>query len=209
MAVKRDIKFAFHILFHPFDGFWDMKRENRGKLSVALLILLLWGFTNIFTKQVSAFLFRPTLLVQVKFLNELFSVVLLGGLFCIANWSVTTLMDGEGRMKDIVMTLGYAALPIVLIQIPLAAVSNVLTYSELNFYQILSWVSYAWFFVLLFFGILTIHQYSLLKGLFTLLLTLVAMVFIAFLCLIFFNILSQMVGLVQAIYTEIMLRSGG
>ena len=26
-----DFKFAYHIMFHPFDGFWDMKYEKKGK----------------------------------------------------------------------------------------------------------------------------------------------------------------------------------
>ena len=27
--MKEKVKFAFHVLTHPFDGFWDLKREGR------------------------------------------------------------------------------------------------------------------------------------------------------------------------------------
>lgn len=57
--MKEKAKFAFHILFHPFDGFWDMKREKKGDLKVSLLIVALVILTNVLSKQITAFLFNP------------------------------------------------------------------------------------------------------------------------------------------------------
>lgn len=35
------IKFPLHLIVHPFDSFWDMKYEGKGKIRVTLTILLL------------------------------------------------------------------------------------------------------------------------------------------------------------------------
>ena len=57
--MKEKVKFAFHILTHPFDGFYDMKREKKGSLAMALLLFLLTIVTQILSKQMMAFLFYP------------------------------------------------------------------------------------------------------------------------------------------------------
>ena len=57
--MKEKVKFAFHILTHPFDGFYDMKREKKGSLAMALLLFLLTIVTQILSKQMMAFLFNP------------------------------------------------------------------------------------------------------------------------------------------------------
>ena len=56
--MKEKVKFAFHILAHPFDGFWDMKREKKGDIRVSLVILALVVVTDILSKQFTAFLFN-------------------------------------------------------------------------------------------------------------------------------------------------------
>ena len=44
-------------------------------------------------------------------LQEIFSVILLLGLFTVGNWSVTTLMEGKGNFKEIVMVTGLCIIP--------------------------------------------------------------------------------------------------
>ena len=109
--MKEKVKFAFHILTHPFDGFYDMKREKKGSLAMALLLFLLTIVTQILSKQMMAFLFNPDKFAPFDVIFEINKLLILFVVFCIANWSVTTLMQGEGTFKDIVMTTGYACLP--------------------------------------------------------------------------------------------------
>ena len=123
--MKNKVKFAFHILTHPFDGFYDMKREKKGSLAMALLLFLLTIVTQILSKQMTAFLFNPDKFAPFEIVFEVNKLLILFVVFCIANWSVTTLMQGEGTFKDIVMTTGYACFPLVLIPLPVAIISNI------------------------------------------------------------------------------------
>jgi len=63
-----------------------------------------------------------------------------------------------------------------------------------------------WFLALLFFGMITIHEYSLGKGIFTALITLLAMGIIVFISVILWNLLMQMVNFLAALYKELSLR---
>lgn len=206
--IKQDIQFAFHILTHPFDGFWDMKRNKQGKMYIALICVGLYILTNIIKAQLTGFLFNERKFEIVDVMFEIQKVGIIYILFILGNWSITTLMDGEGSMKDIAMTFGYACLPISLIQIPVAIVSNFATYGEGVYISVLNAFSFLWFLFLLFFGIMTIHQYSLSKMVVTTVITIVAILAIIFVYLLFFSLIAQMSQFIAAIYKELSFRWG-
>lgn len=202
----QDLKFAFHILFHPFNGFWDMKHEKKGRLWLALLFVFLYGVTNVIRAEVTGFLFNETKFQMVDLLFELEKVGVLFILVCTANWSVTTLLDGEGTFKDIIMVFGYSCLPMILIQIPAAFLSNLASYSESAYIGILNVGSVVWFLFLLYFGIMTVHQYSLSKMFTTTLLTIAAAAVLVFVYLLFFSLLTQMGTFLATLYKELAFR---
>ena len=204
--MKENLKFAFHIIFHPFDGFWDMTREKKGRLSIALSFVGLLVITNILSKQLTAFLFNTDKFTTVDVVYEILKVAILYLLFCVANWSITTLMSGEGSFRDILMTAGYATLPLSLLQLPAALISNMATYTEEVYIKALVVISWIWFFWLIFTGIMTVHQYSLGKMIFTIIITLLAMAAIVFVYLLFMNLFTQLVSFIYSIYKEIALR---
>lgn len=183
-----------------------MKFEKKGNLFIALLGVFLFAFTNIFKQQVTGFLFNPLKFQSPNIVYMMTEALIIFILFSVGNWSITTLLDGEGKFKDIVMVFGYSCYPIALIGLPLAILSNICTYSESAFIEVFEVIAVIWFFFDLFFGIMTIHQYSLLKMFATTLLTIVAMMVLAFIYLLFFNLVSQMVAFVLSIYKEISFR---
>ncbi|MFF2090697.1 MULTISPECIES: Yip1 family protein [Paenibacillus] len=199
-------KFPFYVLLHPFQGFWDLKYENRGKLRVSLSILLLLTIATIILRQYAGFVVNFNYPYDLNSINELQYIVLPFFLWCVSNWSLTTLMDGEGKFKEIVMATGYALLPLVLMRFGNTFLSNVVTLRESSFYYLIETLATLWFVWLLFIGTMTVHQYSVMKTIVTMLLTLVVMGIIIFLGLLFFSLLQEMLGFVYAIYTEISLR---
>ncbi|WP_028562763.1 Yip1 family protein [Paenibacillus pinihumi] len=199
-------KYPFYVLLHPFQGFWDLKYENKGRLRVSLAILLLLAIATIVLRQYAGFVVNFNFPYDLNSINELQYIVLPFFLWCVANWSLTTLMDGEGKFKEIVMATGYALLPLVLMRFGNTLISNVITVREAAFYYLFDILSILWFVWLLFIGTMTVHQYTVLKTIMTMLLTLFVMGIIMFLGLLFFSLLQEMLGFVLAIYTEISLR---
>lgn len=202
----KSIQFALHITTHPIDGFWDMKYEKRGRLKTAIFIIFLTFMTFIFEKLVTGFTFHPQYNQSLNVFFELRKVLLPFILFCLANWSITTLMDGEGKAKDIVMAAGYALTPLILIRVPLAILTNFLTLKEATYVNMLMAIAVFWAGFLLFIGMMTIHQYTVTKTVFTMLFTAVSMGIIIFICMIFFSLITEIIGFLYTIYNEFVIR---
>lgn len=200
------LKNPFYTMIHPFNGFWEMKFEKKGRVKIAIGILLLFVLVTIIKRQFSGFVVNYNNLSELNSINELQFIILPFLLWCVANWSLTTLMDGEGKFKEIVMATGYALLPFVLIYIPQTLYSRIITVDESAFYYLLDAIALIWFAWLLFVGTQTVHQYSAGKTVATILLTLVVIGIILFLGVLFFSMIQQIVNFVVSIYKEISFR---
>ncbi|WP_435924198.1 Yip1 family protein [Paenibacillus sp. DYY-L-2] len=203
---RDDLKFPLHVIVHPFDGFWDMKYEQRGKLRIALAILFLLVVAMILQRQFAGFLVNFNDPRRLNSMSELVFVVLPFFLWCIANWSVTTLMGGEGKFRDIVMATSYALVPMVLIYPPMTLVSRFMVQEETSFYYLLNTVAAIWFIGLLFVGIMTVHQYTPAKTVLTMILTVIVMGIIVFLGTLIFSMLQQIYEFIVNIYRELIFR---
>jgi hypothetical protein len=204
---KELLLFPFHLIVRPFAGFWDLKYEARGNWKIAGLIVLLVFIGFVVQNQYGGFIVNSANPEQFNSLVQLRNVLLPFFLWCVANWSLTTLMDGEGKFSEICIATAYATLPLALILIPNTILSNWITREESAFYFFFNSVAFFWFLFLLFVGTMTVHQYTVTKTLVTILLTLVGMGFLLFLGLLFFSLIQQMYSFVFTIYQEIVFRN--
>ena len=200
------LKYVFHVIFHPFDGFWDLKHEKKGSVSAALTFVVLTIITLAIEKQSTAFLFNKNRLSELNVVVDIITVALVYILWCVANWCTTSLMDGKGKMVEIITAVGYAIFPIPLIRLPLVLVSHCITMDEGTFYKVFGVVSLIWAAGLVFFATSVIHEYSIKKTFATVLITLLGMGILMFIGLLFFNVIEQMINFVLTIYKEIRFR---
>ncbi|MBO4505835.1 MAG: YIP1 family protein [Lachnospiraceae bacterium] len=203
MRYVREIKYGLHVIFHPFDGFWDLKKERRGSLAAALTFVAIVIMLSTFEKQTTGFLFNTVRLKDVNVVVDILTVTMVYVLWCVANWCLTSLMDGEGTMKDIFTAMGYALVPMILVRIPMIILSLGITIEEGTFYYVLNAFSYIWTGILVFFGTMITHQYSFKKTVLTCICTVVGMGIIMFIGLLFFNVIQQMITFFTTIYKEI------
>ncbi len=206
MLYVETIKYGFYVITHPLDGFWGIRRENKGSLAAAFTFVALTILTLTIEKQNTGFLFNMNRLSELNVLVDIFTVLLVYVLWCVANWCTTSLMEGKGRMKDILIAIGYALLPIILIRLPMVIMSHMITADEGTFYYVLGTISYLWTGLLIFTGTMTIHQYSITKTIVTIAITIVAMGILMFIGLLFFNVIQQMLTFVMTIYRELRFR---
>ena len=199
-------RYALKVLLHPIDSFWEMKFENKGRLLPAVGLMLLFFLVTIFDRQVRAFPFNESYNTPLDLMYQLELVAIPVTLFCLGNWTITTLMDGKGRMRDIFMVLAYALVPVILVRVPTAIVSNLLTLEESAYLMIVDYAAIAWAGIILFVGIMTVHQYSFLKTVATLALTVCSALIIVFVCLLLFSLMQELIGFVYSVYRELTLR---
>jgi hypothetical protein len=198
------LKFPFHLILHPFDGFWDMKYEAKGRLKIAFLILFVFVVVEIVQQEFAGFLVNFNDPRYINSLDQFKYVFAPFFLYCVANWSLSTLMDGEGKFTEIMMSVGYSVLPLILLYIPAIIMSNFITAQEIAFYYLINGAAMIWFIYLMFVGMMTIHQYSIGKTFITMLLTFVGMLMIIFLGMLIFSLVQQITTFFTTIYREIL-----
>lgn len=200
------LKYALYVITHPFDGFWDLTHEKRGSLSAATTIFILVLLTNVWKVQYTSFIFNH---VQWEYYNvfmDLIPMIIIFAIWCVSNWSLTTLMDGKGKLGQIYMGTAYAMTPFVLIQIPMIIISHFITEDEKSYYIILDKVSLIWCVLLIIAAMMMIHDYELGKCIFSIIITIVGMMVIVFLILMFFSLITQSFGYVISLYKELSFR---
>jgi hypothetical protein len=115
-------------------------------------------------------------------------------------------MNGEGRMKDIAVAVGYGMAPIAAMFYVATLVSQFIADDEQAFYGIIMGVGIAYGVIMILIGIMQVHNYTLGKTLLTLFLTLLAVFIIIFLVLLVANFIGQVIAFFQSIYTELIFR---
>jgi tetratricopeptide (TPR) repeat protein len=197
-----ELIYVFHLVFHPFDGFWDLKHEKRGSVRAALTFMLITIAAFFYQAIGQGYSFNPRGDYSTVFI-QIISVVVPVALWCVGNWCLTTLFDGEGSFKDIVIATGYSLAPLPIFVIISTILTNVMTLQEGSMVNLLVSIGYVWVFFLLFFGTMVTHDYSMGKNFITILGTIVAMAIIIFVIVLFSSLVAKMVSFVIAIVTEI------
>ena len=200
-----ELLYCFHLVFHPFDGFWDLKHEQRGSVRAASTILGVTILAVFYNSIGKGYLFNP----QDKYSNILISIISVAipvGLWCVSNWCLTTLFDGEGSLKDIYIATCYSLAPLPLFMIVSTILTNVMTSSEQSMVNLIVTIGFIWALLLIFFGMLVTHDYSMGKNFITTIGTIVAMAVIMFVIILFSSLVMKMVTFVVALVKEIVNR---
>ena len=201
----QELAYGFHVILHPFDGFWDLKHEKRGSVRAALVYIVITILAFFYQSIGSGYLVNPEGNYGTIW-GQALSVLVPFFLFILANWCLTTLFEGEGSFKDIFIACGYSLLPLPMIIIPVTIYSNFCISTELSILNFLTTIAFIWLGMLLILGTQVTHDYTMGKNIVTILGTLVAMVFIMFVAILFSTLVTKMVGLVTNIVTEIQFR---
>ena len=201
----QEILYAFHLIFHPFDGFWDLKHEKRGSLRAALIWLGITVLTFTYQSVGTAYVFNPSQNYS-SVLVQIISIVVPVMLWVTSNWCFTTLFEGEGSFKDIFIATCYSLVPITLLVVPATILTNFLIETEgavVSLLQVFAWI---WVGLLVFSGTMVTHDYSLGKNILTVLATAVGVAILMFVMLLFTTLITDVVSFITQVVTEISFR---
>lgn len=201
------IAYAGHVMVHPFDGFWELKFENKGNPVTATILLVLAFLIYAANIRFTPFLFNTANLDKVNiFVNAFSGVVVLVLLWVTASWCLTTLFDGKGSMKNIYIYTCYSLLPYVIFTPVMLVLSQFMSLNEQSLRGALSTLIVVWVAYLLFTGTLTTHQFSLTKNVMMIVLSLVGMGLIIFIGLLCTNLVIQIYDFVASVANEFVMR---
>jgi len=203
---KEKWSYMFYTITHPMDGYYWIRHRDFGSVPLAILMVILFSFSFTANRLMASFVVNDLDPRGIDLLFELMGVLSFYLLLCVSNWSITCLMNGEGRVKDIAIAVGYGTVPMTLVMVASTIISQVIADDEQAFYGILIGVGIAYGVIMMLVGIMQVHNYTLGKTLLTLFLTFVAALIIVFLLLLLSNLLGMVYNFFHSIYTELIFR---
>lgn len=206
MSTWERFKYVKHCLFHPFDGFYEAKNRGKGSLAAATVIIALYCLLQCVSVQYTGFIMNLNNLKRMNSVTIFISALSVLVLIVVSNWTITTLFEGKGKLKDIYMVLGYSLLPVVIIDAIVVFASNYVIEEEAVILTSISLMGFVWCCFLVITGLCTVHEYSLAKTLVTILATAIAALIILFLLVLFVSLVEQMWNFFYIFFKELMRR---
>ncbi len=205
---KLESKYTFplYTLFHPADGFQQLKPRKIGSWSVVSVLLVVLFFTFTLQFFATGFIFNENRVSDYSLPIMVLKTIGIALLFVIANWAVCTLFNGNGNLKDIACVTAYSLLPLIFAMLVNVIASNFLTTSEGAIMGIILVVGILWSVLLLLSGLAAIHEYSMTQSVFSTIATVLGMAVIVFLIVMFFSLMQQTISFFQSIITELINR---
>lgn len=202
-----DFTFMFRFIKQPADSFYYIKKNHRGSLKFALLIYLWVVIVRVLSLYTTGFIFNPyASLSDIRVENEVLYTVVLIFLWNAANYLISTISDGEGRVKDVVIGSAYSLFPYALFVLPVALISNVLSQNEIFIYSFSLNIIWFWTGMMLFIMVKEIHNYSFGETVRNVLLTIFTMSLFVLTGYIFSVLFNQLFDFLSAILQEVRLR---
>lgn len=198
--------YPFYCLVHPFVGYTDLKERRKESFFAANVLLVLFVIVSILQRQVTGFAFNENRTDQFHLLFTLISTLGVFAAFVLCNWSITTILDGKGRLKEIWCYCAYALVPYILGTAVVILLSNLLTTDEAAFLTMAQWIVTVWTGLSLLMALKEVHMYTLGRTILTVLLTLAGLVIILIVCALCYTILSQLVDFIGNVVTELRMR---
>jgi len=202
-----DLVFMFRFIKQPADSFYYIKKNLRGSLRFAVIIYVLVVILRVAILYVTGFIFNKYVsLSDIKPLNEIIYTVLAIFIWNAANYLISTISDGEGRIKDVVIGTAYSLFPYVLFALPIALLTRVLSLNEVFIYSLGQNLIYVWVGLMLFIMVKEIHNYSFGETLKNVLLTIFTMGLFLLTGYILYVLFNQLFDFISAILQEVRLR---
>lgn len=209
MYDKTPMQWLKHSVFHPVEGFEDLRWKKQGSMKIAMAIVALLFIAMVINRQLRGFQFIASYVKIFNVVPLLVQSVVYFFTWVIGNWAVCTLFDGEGTLKRICIYSAYALLPYAVSVYISTFLSNFLILEEAIWLNAITYIGMGWSVILMISAMKAAHQYSFSKTIISMVGTLIAMLLILFLAVLILTLFQQVYIFIYSIYTEVAYRVRG
>lgn len=195
--------YPFYIIKHPRDGFLELKANKKGSTAVVLITVVLWLFVELFYRSATGYDMNQFNAADMSLLRTAVVTVIMFVMVCLSNWCICTLMDGKGKLKDICVVAANALVPYIIVRFLTTMLSWVLAGDEQVFLTYAVVVSELWGAVIAFSGLQEIHEYSFIKTIYAIGLTIVCLIIMFFITLMLLILFEQVYYFVVTVMFEL------
>jgi len=156
----QELVFPFYIFKHPGDGYYGIKRENKGSNLSATIYLLLFFAMYVYWIFETSFLFNNNIPTEINIFQQMTTIFVPFFLWVVANYLVCSIRDGEGKLSDVYQASAYTLLPMIIAFPVLTIISKGLTYNEAFIYSTLLFIAVALTIIYMIVMVKEIHFYD-------------------------------------------------
>ena len=196
------LRTLFRGTIHPFQSFNDVKYKNMGSLRLAVVLTLLFFLSSAASVIWSDFRFTAFDASTYHTFFHILQTVGLIALWSVANWGVSTLQEGKGRLKEVFIVSAYSTLPLIIYNIISAPLSYILVSPNSTLINGLHTLAYIFTGIMLCIGLMIIHDFSFPRFLFTAFVTVLFMVLIIFVLFMAGTLLTQFWSFISDVTLE-------
>ena len=184
--------YPFYICRHPRDGFLELKANKKGSSLVVFITVVLWLFVELFYRVATDFDMNQFKAADMSLLRTAIVTVAMFLMVCISNWCICTLIDGKGKLKDICVVAANSLVPYIIVRFITTLLSMVLAGDEQVFLTYAVTVAEIWGVMIAFSGLQEIHEYSFIKTIYAIGLTIVCLIIMFFIVLMVLILFEQL-----------------
>ncbi len=198
--------FMFSYLKNPSDATYEIKRRNRvGVFPATVLLLIYFIFYIIYIYNLN-FLFNFRNIADINLLEEILKIFLPLLLWVGSNYLVSSIREGEGRLRDVYITTIFALAPFFLILPVVTLISQVLTYNEEFVINLLMTVSIGVTVIYFFFMVKETHYYQVKETVMSIFVSFFTMVMLLLSSIIIYILLNELITLIRDVIMEVFFR---
>ena len=203
---NQKLRIAVRTFYHPFESFDLIKQKNMGSPIIATVFLFLFYISSIVIKLNGGFMFGNIDLSEFNAILTLLGTIGIAILWVTANWLVSVLFEGKGKIKEIYCATCYNLLPLIIYNFSYTVLSHVLIPTANSPFELFSNVCYLLTALLLLLSISVIHDFSFFKAIGVALAIILAMAIVVFVLFLILTLWQDALSFILGLINEISLR---
>lgn len=192
------------ILVSPGETFMEIKTQ--GRVLPGLILLAIFFVVRSISLELTAFHYSSFDPRTSNLFLEGVRVLAPWVSWTVASYSVTTISEGKGFFKDVVAASAFSLVPYIILAIPIALLSHVLSLEESSFFRLVSGIMLAWVGYLFLVQVRVIHDYHTRKAIRVILLGLIGIGIMWGASVLFYGLTEQVYRFLGTVVSELALR---
>ena len=168
-----------------------------------MITVALWLLAELFYRTATGFDMNQFSADDMSLLRTAVVTVAMFVMVCLSNWCICTLMDGKGKLIDICVVGANALVPYIIARFLTTMLSWVFAGDEQVFLTYIVVVAEIWGVLIAFSGLQEMHEYTFIKTIAAIFLTIVCLIIMFFIVLLLLNLFEQLYFFITTVAFEL------
>jgi len=199
-------RYLLRCLFHPIDGFSEMRYNHKQSLMLANACMVFHVFVNLVNMQWRGWNFGGPNQGGVSLPFLLAFTLGYYFLFTMVNWLLGTFLVGKATFRNLWICICYALIPMSVGSLLWTGLSNILTQDEFMIMNYIWQIGMWWSFILIYWAIKETQMFGFIRTFVSILLTMIGMSIVIFIIFLMVALVVQLRDFAGAIWDEAMFR---